>query len=136
MNRLIRFLLAVSVILQFANCNLLLADTGHEGATRIERGSYPEMRVVSISSTTGTNIFVANTKRPDGLCRNNSSVTVYVGTNTATTHGSYHANIVSGFPVLSSETFKLDGSFTGSLAATCDVGAASCEFRCLDGLVR
>ena len=112
------------------------SDTGHEGATRIERGSYPEMRVVSLSSVTGTNIFPTSTKRPDSICKNYGSTIIFIGTNTATTHGSTHANIVSGFPIESSATFKLDGSFTGYFSATCDQGVSSCQMRCLDGLVR
>ena len=112
------------------------ADTGHEGATRVERGSYGSMRKVAVSSTTGTNIWTASVKRPDGLCFNNTASTIWIGTVTATVNGALHSNIVEGFPLLSSATFRLDGSFTGTLAATCEVGTAACELRCLDGLVQ
>ena len=112
------------------------ADTGSEGATRIERGSYAAMRKVAVSSTTGTALWSASRKRPDGLCYNNSSTTIWVGTVTATMNGKLHSNITEGFPLLSSSTFRLDGSFTGALAATCDVEVTACELRCLDGLVQ
>ena len=112
------------------------ADTGHEDATRIERGSYNNVRLVSGSSASGTEFFAASTKRPDGICRNNSGSTVWIGTVTASQHATTHSNILYGFPILSTETFKLDGSNTGAWYFTCNTGVASCEFRCLDGLVQ
>lgn len=112
------------------------ADTGHEGATRIERGSYAGTRKVTGSSTAGTEFFAADVKRPDGLCINNTGSTVWIGTTSATQHQTTHENISIGIPVMSTQTFKLDGSYTGNLYFTCDIGVASCEFRCLDGLVR
>jgi len=121
-------------ILQFAIP--VLADTGHEGAVRTERGSYADTFKVTGSSTTGTNIFSVKTKRADGTCFNNTSSTVWVSTNATTQHNTTHSNITFGIPVLSSSTFPLDGNFTGSLAMTCDIGVASCEFRCLEGLVQ
>lgn len=112
------------------------ADTGHEGATRIERGSYNNTRLVSGSSATGTEFFAASVKRPDGICRNNSGSTVWIGTVTAAQRDTTHSNILYGFPILSTETFKLDGSNTGAWYFTCNSGVSACEFRCLDGLVR
>lgn len=111
------------------------ADTGRENATRIERGETLTLNNVSVSSTTGAAIFAASFKRPDGLCFNNTSTTVWVGSVTATIDRQVHTNIIQGIPVLSSTTFKIDGQFTGPIYATCNDGVAACEMRCLEGTV-
>lgn len=129
------FVLAGSLVLGYS-LGPAKADTGSEGATRTERGSYVETRVLTVSSTTGTSLFAANTKRPDGMCFNNSAFTLYLGTTSATTENAKHENIRIGFPVTSSSTFRLDGSFTGGLFATADDKVASIEVKCIDGLVR
>ena len=112
------------------------ADSGREAAARTERGSYIETRSVDVSSTTGTALFAASVLRPDGLCRNNSASTVWVGTTSATTNNAIHSNILIGFPVLSSETFKLDGQMTGVVYGTSGQGLGTLNLRCVDGLVR
>ena len=126
-------LIALSLI---AGVSLSFADTGWDNAARIERGSYIAMRKVVGSSTTATALFAASTKRPDGICRVNGSYTVWIGTATGTITAFQHPNILLGFPVLSSETFKLDGSMSDDLYVTCDSGVSTCDVRCLDGLVR
>lgn len=113
-----------------------VADTGAEGATRIERGSYGDVRKVSVSSVAGTALWDASVKRPDSLCKNYSGSTLFIGTVTTTQDNTVHSNILNGFPVAASDTFKLDGSFTGVLYGTADVEVASIDVRCLDGLVR
>jgi len=128
--------MALAWLALFGEFYKLQADTGHEGATRIERGSYNNVRLVSGSSVAGTEFFGASTKRPDGICRNNTGSTVWIGTVSAAQYATVHSNIGNGFPVLSTETFKLDGSNTGAWYFTCEIGIAACEFRCLDGLVR
>lgn len=115
------------------------ADTGHEGATRKEIGSYGAMRKVAGSSIAGTAFFSETVKRPDGLCVNNTATEVWIGTVSATQRGSasfLHDNINFGLPLTSTQSFRLDGSFTGAFYFTCAPGVASCEMRCLDGLVR
>lgn len=114
------------------------ADTGLEAATRIERGSYIAARSVNVSTNTGTALFSASVKRPDGICFNNSSATVWIGTNTNTANGYLHENVSGGFPVPSSGTFKLDGSMSGGAAATADpsTGSGTQNIRCIDGLVQ
>lgn len=115
------------------------ADTGHEGAVRIEQGSYGQMFKYSGSSIAGT-AFVSDTvKRPDGMCRNNTATEVWIGTVSATQRGSasfLHDNINFGQFLKSSETFTLGGSFTGSWYFTCAPGISSCEVRCVEGRVR
>ena len=112
------------------------ADSGYEAATRIERGSYIDIRVVSVSSTTGATLMSASVKRPDSICYNNSASTVFIGTTSATMDAVTHSNITNGFPITSSATFKLDGSMSGNVYATADIGVASVNVRCIDGLVR
>lgn len=116
--------------------NVSHADTGHEGATRKEIGSYADVRRVTGSSVAGTEFFSASIKRPDGSIVNNTASTIWIGTMSATQHNTMHDNIRSGYPVTSTQPFKLDGSMTGNLYFTCDVGVASCEVRAIDGLVR
>lgn len=111
------------------------ADTGVGGATRIERGTSLDARNVSPSSTTGTTLFSASIVRPDGMCFNNTSTIVWIGTVSATIDRQTHTNILQGAPILASSTFKLDGQLTGAVYATCDVGVAACNMRCLDGKV-
>ena len=110
------------------------ADTGHEGATRKEIGSYGGTRKLTISSTTGTTLFAADVKRPDGSCRFYG--TVYIGTTSATQENQVHMNIQIGFPVYSTETFILEGSFTGDWYVTAATNTTNVEGRCIDGLVR
>lgn len=122
-----------------ANDRLALADTGHEGATRVEQGSYSEMYKYTGSSVAGTAFISATTKRPDGSCRNNTGTEVWIGTVPATQRGSasfLHDNINFGNFLKSSETFSLGGSFTGDWYFTCAPGVATCEVRCSEGKVR
>lgn len=112
------------------------ADTGHEGATRKEVGSYVDPSKITGSSVAGTAIFSATVKRPDGTAFNNTGSTVWIGSVTETLNGQVHTNILNGFPVLSSATFPLDGSMTGVLYVTCDAGVSTCEMRVIEGKVR
>ena len=114
----------------------LMADSGVEAATRREVGSFLDARRVTLSSTTGTALFPASTKRPDGTCRAMGGYVIWVGTVSATVNGTSHTNITEGFPVYSSETFKLDGSLSGVVYGTADTGVSSVDVRCLDGKVQ
>ena len=145
MKRIDKFLLGAicttlfAAIVQIASLgDRAYADTGHEGASRIERGSYIQTRRIILSSSTGTSLFGASIKRPDGVCRivveGNA---VYIGTVSASLADTQtHSNISAGFAFFSSETFILDGSMTGELFATAGIGQSNVEVRCLDGLVR
>lgn len=112
---------------------LAFADTGHESATRIERGSYIQSRSITLTTFTATEFIPASVKRPDSLCKNYSSYTVFIGS--ATTPATYLVTI--GLPVGASEYFTLDGSMTGSISAIAEEAAgATAKIKCLDGLVR
>lgn len=132
------FTLAIVAVLGYALVQTASADTGHEGATRKEIGSYGGTRSLNLSSTAATEIFAPDTKRPDGWCRNNSAYVIWVGTNSGTTHNTAHENIRIGVPIKSSETFTLNGSYTGNWYANSDTaaGATGANLRCQDGLVR
>jgi hypothetical protein len=123
-----------ALVALFGGSFLVSADTGHEGAARIERGSYNDVRKVTLSSTTGTALWDASVKRPDSVCYNNSASTVWIGTVSASEFTLAHPNIAEGFPIVSSGTFSFDGSHTGAVYATSEAAAA--EMRCFDGLVR
>ena len=121
------------------NEHAAMADTGHEGATRIEQGSYPQMFAYTGSSVAGTAFISATTKRPDGSCRNNTGTEVWIGTVSATQRGSasfLHDNINFGNFLKASETFTLGGSFTGAWYFTCAPTVATCEMRCSEGRVQ
>lgn len=113
--------------------NFTMADTGYEGATRIERGSYVATRVVNVSSSTATEILPATFKRPDSICKNVSAYTIYLGSAAA---GVTLTDI--GLPLGASEYFKIDGSMTGAIYGLAGAGAATSavKFVCLDGLVQ
>lgn len=112
------------------------ADTGWEGATRVEVGSYVETAAVTGSSFTGTAFASADKKRPDGVYFNNTASTVWIGTTSATAAMTAHNNVKIGFPILSSATFSLGGSMSGDIYFTCGPTVASCEIRKLEGKVR
>ncbi len=112
---------------------IVVADTGHEGATRIERGSYIQSRAVAISSFTPTEFMPATVKRPDSLCKNVSAYTIHIGSAAA---GVTLRTI--GLPIGASEYFRIDGSMTGAISALGADGISSdaIEIRCLDGMVQ
>ncbi len=113
-----------------------LADTGHEGATRREEGSYGQTFVVTGSSNSGTAFANSTVKRPAGLYLNNTGSTVWIGTTSATMNGTTnHENIRIGIPLVSSATINM-ASFTGAWYFTCNTGVTTCEMRSLEGLVR
>lgn len=129
MKKIILTFMAVVVAGIFAG--ITVADTGYEGATRIERGSYVQSRAVAISSSSATLFLPPSKSRPDSLCKNYSAYTVFIGSNVA---GTYLATI--GLPVGASEYFKLDGSMTGPVYALGEGGSSGVEIRCLDGMVQ
>lgn len=106
-----------------------MADTGFEGATRIEKGSYSQTRSITMANNAPTVIAAASVKRPDILCFNNSAYTLWLSTGAA---GTTAVNM--GVPVLSSATFNL-GAFTGPVSGTLDASGVG-DVRCWDGLVQ
>lgn len=134
-NKLIAFIAAIFIgLLIFGETH---GDTGWEGATRKECGQKSETYQVTGTSYTGTAVFAASIKRPDGAIFNNTSSTVWVGSVTATSVGTtIHNNIARGFPILSSATYSMGGNYTGGdLSVTCDKGVSTCEIRTHECLV-
>lgn len=134
------FVLSLGLFCALATAHLtapVQADTGWEGATRKEQGSYLAAYYVRGTSYTGTAFVDASVKRPAGIYFNNTASAIYIGTTTAlSVEANDHTNRKIGFPVLASSTFRLDGSFTGDMYFTCEASTAFCEIRKLEGLVR
>jgi hypothetical protein len=128
-------LAVAGAMLALAQMYQAYAAPGMIGGVTTERGTYANVRNVAVSSVTGTAFFSGSNLRLDGTCRNNSAFTLWVGTVSATINNALHTNIAQGFPVLSSETFKLDGQFRGTMYATCEAAVAACNLRCVDGMV-
>ena len=124
--------LVFSLVAGAIAADLLVADTGWEGAVRVEVGSYAETRKVTVSSSTIATLTAASKSRPDVACFNNTPYTLWIG--------SAAAGVTlpdNGFPILSSATFRI-GALTGSVSGLLDTaaGAYSGDVRCFDGLVR
>ena len=97
------------------------ADTGWEAATRREEGSRFAERAISVTGT-ATVIAAASKARPNETCRLNDTDTMFIGSSAVA--------INTGFPIISSETFKT--SNTGDLYGICTTSL--CEVRCIDGM--
>lgn len=100
-----------------------------EFTVAVDNGTYLETRVITLSNSANTLIVDAESKRPAMLCRNNSAYAVWIGSNMASTN-----LIGSGFPILSSETFRTD-KFTGTIYALLDAGGVG-NVRCVDARIR
>lgn len=135
-DNLFRWIILTALFCALGNIALLQADTGWEGATRREIGTSAAVRSVNVTSTTGTALWSASTKRPDGVLFNNSASTIWIGTDSASYFAVEHPNITNGFPVLASSTFRLDGSYTGILYGTSGVGLGTLNTRIIDGQVQ
>lgn len=105
-----------------------LAQAGWEKVTLAAKGSYVATTVVSVGTSGSVALFSGNGKRADMTCRNNSSFTLYIGTNAAST-----SLTGVGFPVLANESFELgamsDGLYGIGSGGTVDV-------RCFEGAIR
>lgn len=135
------FLLSIAMgLLALFGTYHVKAETGWENAQRISVGETLQTRQLTGSSVTPTALFSASFKRPDAMCLNNSSNEIWLGTTTeagaSNGAGVPNSNIQIGIPVLASSTFRLGGSMTGSLSFNCTSGIASCDVRCLDGVVQ
>ena len=104
-----------------------MSQSAYDTGVWLQKGQYSAFRKISLAATAGTLIWSADTQRPDSICRNNTAVTVWISSVTTTEAFSI------GFPVLSSETVKLGGSYSGSIYGLCNSG--TCDIRCWDGKV-
>jgi hypothetical protein len=109
--------------------HFLFADTGSEGATRIERGMYTQTRVVAVVDSAAVEMFPPTRKRADGMCKNYSSFTVFIGSAAA---GVTLRDI--GLPLGASEYFRIDGSMTGDIYVIGAAGGTNMQMRCFEGL--
>lgn len=124
MKYLIALFLSVLAVPSFAD---------HDVKSASDRGTFVGTFKVSGSSVAGTAFVADDPYRMDAVYFNNTSSTIWIGTTTVTENNKAHSNILMGFPVMSSQTFKLDGMMTGSIAFTCNSGVSSCEVRGLEG---
>lgn len=122
MKKSIVAIVILSLSISFVIIKSLLADTGWEGAIRLERGRSSTPTQISVTGS-ATQIVAASAARPDCTCFNNTATTLWIG-------GDNTVSIANGFPILSSATFKAD-AFTGTIFGICDTG--TCDVRCWIG---
>ena len=105
-----------------------VAQNGYEQIVSIAKGSYVATTVVSVGTSASVALFPGNPKRVDVTCRNNSSFTLYIGTNAvdATLTG-------VGFPILANESFEV-GAMSGGLYGIGSGGTV--DVRCFEGAIR
>ena len=98
--------------------SLLNADPWFNAVSR-NAGNYPETYSVTSTTSTATECVDDATaiKAANIDIYNNSAFTIWVGSNTTTLQ-------TTGFPIKSSQTYTLDGTYTGSLYCTSDSAAA------------
>lgn len=98
-----RFLIGLSIALSvFQGAYSEPWDPG----TKRESGSYVQSTSVTVTTYTATALFSADGNVANLDIFNNSAYTLWVGSNTTTLQ-------TTGFPILSSKTYTLDGRFAG-----------------------
>lgn len=102
--------------------SVAIADRFDKAASK-NSGNYIESYAVSVSSFTATKIIdeTIAIKSANIDIFPNSAFDLFIGTNTSTL-------LTTGFPILSSTTFTLDGTYTGSMYAITE-GAANANVR-------
>lgn len=108
---------------------LARADTGWEGAPRLEEGRTFENYAVNCPTGTARQILGATVRRPATAIFNNSGYVVWLAGTTSS------ATVAIGFPVLSSGTFSFYGN-VGSLDCIADAaaGAGGVNLRVIRGM--
>lgn len=134
-DKLFSGILLIVTLCAIGNISMLSAEDQRKAI-----GNSMTVASVNVTSFTGTALWSAAANRPDGVLFNNSAFTIWIGTdsnayNSIGTASPQHPNITNGFPVLASSTFRLDGSYTGTMYGTADVGAATLNIRILNGQV-
>lgn len=99
-------------------------------------GSYIETAVVTASSAVPVAVMPASVKRPDALCTNSDTTTVWISSMSAATHGAAPYAHTIGFPLVAGQSLAVGGKMTGAMYMNCATTVASCSIRCLYGLVR
>lgn len=102
-----------------------MASANWDNATQVDAGEYVTTDVVSVSSFTATAICTQDVWDVNMDVFNNSAFTLWIGSNTTTLPS-------TGFPILSSQTYTMNGQFTGQLYAIVESGAAgNRHVRCI-----
>lgn len=120
--------LAIAFLLGALLSQTSVAQSGWDRMVLMVKGSYAATTVVSVGTSASTAIYDSNNSRADMTCRNNSSFTLYIGTNAA---GTSLTGV--GFPVLANETFEM-GAMSGDLYGIGSGGTV--DVRCLEGAIR
>lgn len=107
----------LSFLILLASVASARADFPDSGVVR-RAGAALETSNVSCSSFTATQIFVADPWDANADIMNNSAFTLWIGSNTNTL-------FFTGFPILASTTYTLDGRFTGSIYGMVESGASA-----------
>lgn len=111
MKKLLLFLATLSIPL------LVRADRWDLAGSR-NAGNYVETYSTTVSTSAATLIVTSASaiKSANIDIFNNSAYTIWVGTNTTTL-------MTTGFPILSSKTYTVDGTYTGDIYGLADVAA-------------
>lgn len=80
-------------------------------------GNYVDTTRVVITSYTATAIISTDPWDDNADIFNNGAFVLYIGSNTTSL-------VTTGFPILSSNTYTVDGNFTGTLYGMTDSGAS------------
>lgn len=120
--------LVIAFLLGAIGASFAMAQVGYDLVAIIAKGSYPATTAFSVGTAANVAIVPANGKRADITCRNNSSFTLYIGTNAA---GTSLTGV--GFPVLANESFEL-GAMSGEVYGIGSGGTV--DVRCLEGAIR
>ena len=121
--KLDKFFLTIGIaVLAIAFGHIAVLHAGYQG-----EGTYVNTAQVTVSASATTLIISGNGLSQDLTCRNNSSSTLWIGSNTAN-NDLYRI----GFFVLSSETFKA-AAYSGPVYGQGD--GAAVDVRCWSGLI-
>ena len=111
--------------------NVGRADTGFEGATRLEEGHRIENDVVTVSTGDSRLIVSASINRPSAMLFNNTANTMWIAGSASS------ATPALGFPIPSSATLSLQ-SMPGDIYGIFDsaIGAGGGNVRVIRGRVK
>jgi amino acid permease len=90
-----------------------------EGSVK-SAGSDIQTFPILVSSFTATQIISATINKVNTDIMNNSAFTLWIGTNTTTL-------FFTGFPILASATYTLDGKYTGSVYGLVESGTSGSQ---------
>ena len=112
MKKILLILLALAVSTPLHSSS---THTWWDGSKK-EGGRITETQSITITTHTATEIVAADFWQVNVDVFVNNAYTLWVGTNTTTL-------LTTGFPILSSTTYTLDGGYTGTVYGTADPAA-------------